>query len=107
MGQKFHVGDKVRVIERTKDESDYQFSFTDEMARLSGQVFTIKSASGGYIHSCGVPDDGYLYTLREEGFNWASSMLQLAEEVPPPSKEEPKVLDFIPKKKHYQLNISV
>lgn len=107
MDQKFHIGDRVRVIERRGGEDDYKFAFTNEMAKLSGRVFTVLSVRGSYPDRCAIPDDGHLYTLKEVRFNWASSMLELAEETPPPSKEEPKVLDFTPKKKHYQLNFSV
>jgi len=108
MSAEYKVGDRVRIIKRTRSHSDYSFHFTNEMAKLEGQVYKISHVGSSHIGSYPVPDDGYCYSLAGSGgFNWASSMFELVEEVPPPSREEPKVLDFTPKKKHYQLNFSV
>lgn len=108
MSAEYKVGDRVRIIKRTRGASDYRFHFTNEMAELEGRVYEISHIGGTSMGPCPVPDDGYCYSLKGSGgFNWASSMFESVEETPPPSKEEPKVLDFTPKKKHYQLNFSV
>lgn len=108
MEPKYKVGDRVKVVKRIKEDSDYRFSFVDDMAKLEGQVYEISHVGSFSSNSCPVPDDGYCYSLKGSGgFNWASSMFVLVKEAPSPSKEEPKVLDFTPKKKHYQLNFSV
>lgn len=107
MEPRFKVGDKVRVVHRTEDESRYRCGFVGEMAAMAGQIYTIAASSYEGARKDRLPDDGYTYTLKEVGWAWVSSMLEPAKETPPPSKEEPKVLDFTPKKKHYQLNFSV
>jgi hypothetical protein len=108
MEPRFKVGDKVRVIHRTEDESRYRCGFVDGMAALAGQIYTVKNVyRGGKAHDDRLPDDGYNYNIDDIHWTWVSSMLELVEETPSPSKEEPKVLDFTPKKKHYQLNFSV
>ena len=82
--------------------------FVDKMAALEGRVYKISYISSTSTDSRSVPDDGYNYSLEGSGgYNWASSMFELVKEEPLPSKEEPKVLDFTPKKKHYQLNFSI
>ena len=104
----YKIGDIVKVVKRTRRDSDYRFTFIDDMAKLEGRVYKISHISGTCIDSYLVPDDGHCYSLEGAGgFNWASSMFESVEETPPTSKEEPKVLDFTPKKKHYQLNFSV
>lgn len=108
MEPKYKVGDRVKVVKRTRRDSDYRFTFVDDMAKLEGRVYKISLIVDTYTSPCPVPDDGHCYFLEGSGrFNWASSMFESVEETPPPSKEEPKVLDFTPKKKHYQLNFSV
>ena len=108
MSADYKVGDRVRIVKRTMGESDYRFNFVKEMAALEGNIYKISRVGSPSSSSYPVPDDGYCYSLEDSGgFNWASSMFELVEETPPPSKEEPKVLDFTRKKKHYQLNFSV
>ena len=107
MEPKYKVGDKVRVIHRTEGESRYRCRFVDSMAAMAGQIYTIADYTYRGAVRDKLPDDGYTYILKEVSWAWTSSMLEPAKETPPPSKEEPKVLDFTNKKKHYQLNFSV
>lgn len=110
MSADYKVGDRVRVVKRTRNGNDYRFGFVDEMAALEGKIYEIYSISSHSTDSRSAPDDGYCYTLKDSGgFNWASSMFEpVQEEVNTSlSKEEPKVLDFTHKKKYYQLNFSV
>ena len=107
MEPRFKVGDKVRVIRRTEDASRYRCGFVDNMAARAGQIFTIDRYSQGEARDNKLPDDGYNYYLMEVGWTWVSSMLEPVEEASSPSREEPEVLDFTPKKKHYKLNFSV
>lgn len=103
MKPKYKVGDKVRIVKRTRRAADYRFDFIDEMAKLEGRFYKISHVGRYHLDRAPAPDDGYRYSLEGSKFNWASSMLELAST----SKEESKVLDFTPKKKHYQLNFSV
>lgn len=108
MSTVYKVGDKVRIVKRIGNGSGYRFSFVDNMAKLEGNIYKIISITEGNQHCPKIPDDGFCYNLEDSGdFSWASSMFELVEETSPISKEEPKVLDFTHKKKHYQLNFSV
>lgn len=77
----FNIGDIVIVKNRERNELDYKFAFTDEMAKLSGKIFTIENVQvdrefGIYR----VPDDNALYKLKGDTFNWSSGMLMKADE---------------------------
>ena len=39
----FKVGEKVRVKRRIGNSNDYKYTFVDDMAELSGKIFTINS----------------------------------------------------------------
>lgn len=103
----YKIGDKVRIKVRTKRESAYRCSFIDDMANKAGTICVVQSVYRGGNYSSGqLPDDGYNYNLENGGcWTYTSAMLELA--TPSLPKEEPKVLDFTHKKKHYQLNFSV
>lgn len=107
MEPRFKVGDRVRVIQRTEFEHRYRCRFVDDMAAMAGQIYTISSSRYRGVIEGILPDDGYVYILKEVPFTWASSMLEPAEETPSSSKEEPEFLDFTPKKKHYSLRFTV
>jgi len=91
MSAEYKVGDRVRIIKRTQSPSNYRFHFTNEMAKLEGQVYKISHVSSSCTGPYPMPDDGYCYSLEGSGgFNWASSMFELVGEVPPPPKKSLK-----------------
>lgn len=45
MEQQFDIGDRVRIKFRDHSSDDYKFQFTDEMARLSGKIYTIRAVA--------------------------------------------------------------
>lgn len=81
----FKVGQIVRIKVREGRDDDYKYSFTDGMIQFSGRLCTI-----AHVHpNCDnrkrkYPDDDAGYELEENGFHWASSMLEEAE-LPEPS----------------------
>lgn len=82
----FKVGDRVRVKKRIDDKS-YKYSFTYDMAQLSGQVFTIEQVvpNNNMSTDYSIPDDCALYRLKEDGRNWSwsSGMLERADGITP------------------------
>lgn len=85
MEQQFDVGDKVRIKFRDHSSDDYKFQFTDEMARLSGKIYTIRAvAEDEFNDSYEVEDDNCRYFLEEEPadhFTWSSGMLEYVEKM--------------------------
>lgn len=79
----FKVGQIVRIKIREGRNSDYKYSFTDDMTRFSGRLCTIAEVNPNFVSGkFKYPDDEARYTLKEYGpndFNWASSMLEEAE----------------------------
>lgn len=58
----FKVGEKVRVKRRIGYEHAYRYSFTNNMAKLVGNVFTISRVFPDHCQTkCVVPDDNALY----------------------------------------------
>ena len=82
MKAKFKVGDKVRVLPRTGKPHDYRFSYEDGMCCLAGKTFTIEDVDTSGNSDYSIPDDGYVYKLKEDKTHWSwnSSMLELVEE---------------------------
>lgn len=82
----FKVGERVRVKKRIDSES-YKYSFTDSMAQLSGQVFTIEQVVPNNNMNTGfsIPDDCALYILKEDrkNWSWSSGMLERADGITP------------------------
>lgn len=77
----FKVGEKVRVKKRVGNRSSYKYSFEDNMARLVGNVFTIRIAFPDHCQTkCVVPDDNALYYLEEVSYAWSSGMLEKVSE---------------------------
>lgn len=74
----YKVGDKVRILEREKNPSDYPFSFVGEMEECVGEVFTIKKIE--FQNTCEkniYNGDFHKYILDEPGdWNWHSSMFE-------------------------------
>ena len=86
MEQQFRIGNRVKIRFRDYEKGDYKFSFTNEMAELSGREFTIAAAENhfGNGHEHEVEDDGFAYYLKEEPakyFTWSSGMLEYAGEI--------------------------
>lgn len=100
MEPRFKVGDRVRVIQRTEYPYRYRCGFVDNMAAKAGQIYTIARSTYAETDNNCLPDDGYNYKLKEVPLVWTSSMLE-------PAPENPEVLDFTPKKKHYSLRFTV
>lgn len=79
----FKVGQIVRIKIREGRDSDYKYSFTDDMTRFSGRLCTIAKVHPNFnSDELKYPDDEARYELEEHGpneFNWASSMLEEAE----------------------------
>lgn len=75
--QMFKVGDKVTIKRRVYDATKYQNNFNDNMAAMAGQVCTILRVekNRNFNNFECVPDDGMLYTLKENGYMWTSGML--------------------------------
>ena len=95
MKPKFKVGDRVVIARRVPGEK-YGLVFLSSMAEHSGEISAIAKVE--------ITDTSIIYALTTLDYWWSQDML---EPFVPSSKEEPKVLDFTPKKKHYQLNFSV
>lgn len=73
----FEVGDKVKILPRTKSAGDYDFYFNDDMDGYAGEICTIKEAQRtGNENPHG---DSYRYFLEERPFCWSSEMLRLVE----------------------------
>lgn len=114
----FKIGDKVRIVRRTRDYRDYRFSFIDDMAAHAGEIFTIQNIRPATAAPAALKDDGYCYELGPGIylFNWSSSMLERVTpekekssspiESTPAIKTESSidVLDFTHKRKHYDFN---
>lgn len=77
---KYKIGDIVTIkSEREGEESDYLFSFNDDMvSSYGGTSHRIEDLE--YWGNTGrkrFSDDGYLYKLEDGGgYNWASSMFE-------------------------------
>lgn len=78
----FKVGDKVKVKRRVGARGDYKYTFTDEMARLAGKIFTIRLVIPDHCRvRCNIPDDNTLYYLKEiNSYPWSSGMLEKVSE---------------------------
>lgn len=76
----YKVGDKVRIVEKIYPTTHYRCGFTDDMSKLSGRTFTIRSVreySGKTKYD--IPDDHYIYSLDEDiakEYLWVSSMFE-------------------------------
>lgn len=100
MKPKYKVGDRVVIAHRIPGK-EYSINFLDSMAELGGTISAVEQVeTEGRYNS---------YALTTVGYWWSEDMLEPFDPDPHPkySEEEPKVLDFTPKKKHYQLNFSV
>lgn len=80
----FKVGDKVRIVKKRLDTRDYKYAFTDEMAKLAGNVYTISSIIK-YDNTLRYPvyDDDCKYGLLEfpaSVFTWSSGMFEAVNE---------------------------
>ena len=97
MKAKFKIGDKVKVLPRTGDANDYRSSYEDNMCCLAGRIFTIKGINTSKDSDSSIPDDGYVYKLREDimNWNWNSSMLESVEE------SEKDLYSFLSNQKQY------
>lgn len=74
----FKVGDIVRVKKRIGQGDNYRYYFVDEMADLSGQVFSIEEVQPNYNDSkCEISDDNAAYKLEGIAYTWSSGMLEL------------------------------
>lgn len=72
----YKVGDKVGVMARTANQSDYRFSFVDNMTDYTGKIVTIAAVKPTIDSSKIIKDDGYCYKIVEDrgAYSWASSM---------------------------------
>lgn len=82
MKAEFKVGDKVRVLPRTGNINDYRDGYVDDMCLLVEKVFTIAKVEASENLDSFIPDDGYVYKLKEDinKWDWNSSMLELVED---------------------------
>lgn len=82
MKAKFKVGDKVKVLPRTGYPDDYRSDYVDDMCCLIGKILTIENIDTSEDSDSLIPDDGYVYKLKEDimHWNWNSSMLELVED---------------------------
>jgi hypothetical protein len=84
MAQLHKVGDIVLIKNKYDpgcDGSDYAYYFSEDMlTEYGGVVCTISKAEHHYNFENvdKIPDDGYLYSLKEDndGWLWASSMFE-------------------------------
>ena len=97
MKAKFKVGDKVRVLPRTGKPHDYSSGYIDSMCCLAGKTFTIEDVDTSEDSDPLIPDDGYVYKLKEDIMDWCwdSSMLELVEE------NEEDIYSSLPNQKQY------
>ena len=103
----FKVGDKVKVSHRVDDEDDYPYSFSDDMTKLEGKEFIVKSCRIGDYSFIGdfsfigkaekrLNEDPHIYGLKDEGdFIWHSSMLEKVFESDKKSEKSSKVGSFV------------
>lgn len=73
----FEVGDTVTIKERVHSEGAYRCGFTDTMAEMAGEQFVIERVREGSGSRYKLPDDGFVYDLRGNHFNWSSSMFEV------------------------------
>lgn len=83
-------GDKVRVKERIKDAVDYLNCFTDEMASLVNNIYTIHSIKLHYDDS-----SQYEIILEEVRYYWTDEMLELVQDTPTKSTNKPNLIQKI------------
>lgn len=83
MESKYKPGDKVIVIEREGEASDYPMGFIDDMCKYSGLVVTIETVHP-ILYDCKFRKfyngDDFQYHIKEDGGNkyWHSSMFMNA-----------------------------
>lgn len=77
----YKIGDKVRILEREKDPSDYPFPFVGEMEEYVGKILTIKRIEFNNIcDKDKYNGDFHKYILDELGnWYWHSSMFEKVE----------------------------
>ena len=92
----YKVGDKVRILEREKNPSDYPFSFVGEMEEYVGNIFTIKRIEFNNTYDKDKYNgDFHKYILDEPSeWCWHSSMFEKVDS-DSEIKEEP-----VPEKKY-------
>lgn len=76
----FKVGDRVRIVKRRLPSYSYKYVFSDEMAKLEGNIYTISSITEKdntlYLP---IHDDDCKYELSEypaRCFTWSSGMFE-------------------------------
>lgn len=76
----FEVGDRVRIVKRRLPSNAYKYGFSDEMAKLEGNIYTILSIiekdNTLYLP---IHDDDCRYKLLEypaSCFIWSSGMFE-------------------------------
>lgn len=79
----YKIGDNVLIKEKYDPgckDLDYSYWFAENMlTEYGGRVCTISKAKYWYKMQDGrLPDDGYLYSIEEDGgyWSWASSMFE-------------------------------
>lgn len=74
----YKVGDKVRILKREKNHSDYPFGFVNDMLKFVGNIFTIKKIEFNNIcDKDKYNGDFHQYVLNTpESWTWHSSMFE-------------------------------
>lgn len=95
---KFKVGDKVKILPKSKGIQDYPCSYVPQMEKFSDTTTIIKHVQKisvtrlkNYI-SLAKYEEPFYYLLKDIGFNWTSAMLESV------SKIEDKKEDVSPRK---------
>lgn len=78
----YKVGDKVRIKRRTHESGWYPFTFIEDMAAYSGQIFTISEIRTAIDQRCDCNGDFHFYLLEEDEdrFRWHSTMFEKVED---------------------------
>jgi len=78
--EEYKVGDKVRVIPRTKTYDEYPFGYVDPMLKYVGKIFEIEEIRKAEDDSkCTINGDYHKYILKNCHYWWHSSMFEKVE----------------------------
>lgn len=96
----YKIGDVVKIKQFSlKDRESYRFGLNEDMVNASGKTFEIIDVSDTTAFPGTVPDDGFKYTLKGSGWNWASFMFEKSSKKPTKSKKSKIKISFSKKRK--------
>lgn len=102
----FKVGDRVKISKRLGEQKEYPYDFTDEMAALKGEVFTIAKIESTQVHNSRKYSNGdpNQYLLEGTRFLWHSSMFERVSQDDKVNQEQGDNTPKEKQKEQYQLS---